>query len=240
MKTTFTAFYLTCLSLFLLAASNQVFANGCTMQTIDTYLSKGFTHDQVVSLCASAAPATPSTASSASIQQQIQAEVKRQVQQQVNTSVDKQIQQQIQHAQASNNLAPSGSHDELYFATVIKGTPINLEDDVLSYNTRECAVYGEEDISGIRDKACVNTKISIYFDNLKVIRAQKGIMLIRKHELIVKGKITREYLGVSHLDKYQMVEVDKQLPLSMETFNIPVADGIDPKNVAARLNRFIN
>ena len=117
---------------------------------------------------------------------------------------------------------------------------MNLDDDKLSYQTRECAVYGEEDISGIRDKACTDTLINIHFDGLKVIRAQKGILLIRKHELIVQGNITREYLDVSHLDKYKMAEVKKQLPLTMDTFNIPVANGIDPKNVVARLNRFIN
>jgi len=216
--------------------SSQVLANNCSMQQIDKYLDRGFSHQQVVTMCAS---------SSETIQEQIQIEVQKQVQEQVQVQVEEKVEQQInqqvrQQIQQASDLPVSGSHDQLYFATVIDGTPVNLEEDSLSYKTRECAVYGEIDITEMRDKACLPTRITIYFDGLKVIKAQKGIPLLRKQQLIVKGTIKREYLDTSYLDEYKMIEVKKQLSLSMNSFNIPVKSGINPSDVVARLNRFIN
>ena len=207
------------------------------MDKIDQYLNKGFTHDQVVTMCMGSS-ATP--ISSEAIQHQIQLEVKKQVGTQVNQKVDQRVKEQMQHAQQTGQMPTSASLDQLYFATVLKGTPVNLEEGSLSYETRECVEYGEIDITQLRDKACLPTRITIFFDGLKVVSAQKAIPLIREHELIVQGDITREYLDTSRLDKYKMREVDKQLPLQINRFNIPVNDGIDPKKVQARLNRFIN
>jgi hypothetical protein len=215
-------------------STGNTLANSCTMQKIDAYLNKGFTHDQVVSLCASA-PASPEA-----IQDQIQKEVQKQVGTQVNKKVDQRVKEQIQHVQQTGQMPTSASLDQLYFATVLNGTPVNLEEGALSYETRECVEYGEIDITQLRDKACLPTRITIFFDGLKVISAQKAIPLIREHELIVQGNITRQYLDTSRLDKYKMREVNKQLPLQINRFNIPVNDGIDPKKVQARLNRFIN
>jgi hypothetical protein len=224
------------IALCIMVFSGNALAN-CTMDKIDQYLSKGFTHAQVVTMCAgsSAAPV-----SSEAIQQQIQLEVQKQVGTQVNQKVDQRVKQQMQHVQQTGQMPTSASLDQLYFATVLKGTPVNLEEDSLSYETRECVEYGEIDITQLRDKACLPTRITIFFDGLRVISAQKAIPLIREHELIVQGNITREYLDTSRLDKYKMREVDKQLPLQISRFNIPVNDGIDPKKVQARLNRFIN
>lgn len=158
----------------------------------------------------------------------------------MHQKVDDRVQQQMQHAQQTGQMPTSASLDQLYFATVLKGTPINLTEDTLSYETRECVEYGEIDITQLRDKACLPTRITILFDGLKVLSAQKAIPLIREYELIVQGSITRDYLDTSRLDKYKMKEITKQLPLKFSRFNIPVNDGIDPKKVQARLNRFIN
>jgi len=236
-NTTFGVKTVACIAFgLLIAQSSQVLANNCSMQQIDKYLDRGFSHQQVVTMCAS---------SSESIQEQIQVEVQKQVQEQVQVQVEEKVEQQVsqqvrQQIQQASDLPVSGSHDQLYFATVLKGTPVNLEEDSLSYETRECAVYGEIDITEMRDKACLPTRITIYFNDLKVISAQKGIPLLRKQQLIVKGTIKREYLDTSYLDKYKMIEVKKQLSLSMSSFNIPVKSGINPNDVVARLNRFIN
>lgn len=204
--------------------STNAMANNCSMQQIDQYLKKGFSHDQVVKLCTATAPkAQQAPVASGNLYDSLSGTTS-------NTASPA--------TQSSPQTA--NSEDQLYFATVLEGSPVKVSNDKLSYESKECAVYGERDISETRDKACIRSRVNIIFDGLQVVRAQKGVMLIREQELIVKGNITREYLDTGKLNKYQMQAVQSQLPMEMTTLNIPVKKGINPKDVVARLNRFIN
>lgn len=208
--------------------SSNTFANNCSMQQIDQYLQKGFSHDQVIKLCTTAKPAQhqpPAPTSNGNLYDAISGK---------NTNTANPSPSTQGTPVSANN------EDQLYFATVLEASPVTVSNDKLSYESKECAVYGEIDMTQLRDKACIRSKVTVNFDGLKVVRAQKSIPLIRDQALLVKGNITREYLDTGKLNEYQMQAVQEQLPMTMSTIDIPVKKGINPEDVVARLNHFIN
>lgn len=200
-------------SILLLAYTSNTFANSCSESNISFYLKNGFTHDQIVKLCVT--NKTQPTTSYAP-----------------HTAIPSPL------------TAPSiqNNHDkeQLYFETVINADPVILRNDKLSFDRRECAVYGELDMTETRDKICINTRTHINLKGLQIIRVTKGIPLIRKQEFLVKGVITREYLNdTSQISHYKMDAINRQLPTHPDKIQIPIRSGIDPKIVARKLNRYL-
>lgn len=203
------------------------FANNCSMQQIDQYLKKGFTHDQVVKLCTTAKPAPQQPAAPVSSNGDLYEGLSGKSPKTANPT-------------PQTSTQPANNEDQLYFATVLDASPVIVSRDKLSYESKECAVYGDMDITQMRDKACIHSRVNIPFAGLTIISAQKSIPLIRDQELMIKGNITREYIDTGNLNQYQMQAVQEQLPLIVNQLDIPVKKGINPKDVATRLNRFIN
>jgi len=201
-------------SLLLLSTSNLM-ANSCSKADIDYYLQRGFTHDQVIRLCAGS-PSANNTQGSPLPQHHASATPT------------------MNYAQSNELIA-----DRVYFETVLDAKATKLTPSELSYTAKECLKYGEENLGGLRDKACVNSQISINFKGLKVIKAVKGIMLIRDQEMILQGNIHREYLNYTALPHKQQSIIRARLPTNPQTLNLPVRKGIDPKQVASKLQKYI-
>jgi hypothetical protein len=213
-------------ALTLISVSQLATASSCSKADVDHYLKSGFTHDQVVKLCTEAS----SSRSSGSLYQSISKPAQP-------TSAP--IASGNATTTTVSTVSRGGrSEDQVYFETVIEGSPVTLSNDKLIFERKECAVYGELDMTQTRDKACVNTRTTINLKGLEVIRATKGIVLLKPQELIVKGSITREYLNISRLNKYQSAAVKEQLPINPGKFNIPVKKGIDPNTVAGKLKKY--
>ena len=197
--------------------SNNTLAGSCSKNDIDHYLKSGFTHDQVVKLCETA--------------------VAKPV---VNTPYQAPVATTPAIAQPYSAPAPAASQDanQLYFETVINANPVTLSGDSLIFERKECATYGDIDMTQTRDKACVNTRTTIQLKGLQIIRAQKAILMVRKQELVVKGTITREYLDLANHNKYKIAAIQQQLPAHPEELNIPVKKGIDPTRVVVKLKAY--
>ncbi|HHL19740.1 MAG TPA: hypothetical protein ENJ33_08390 [Thiothrix sp.] len=196
--------------------SNNTLAGSCSKNDIDHYLKSGFTHDQVVKLCETpvARPA-------------------------VNTPYQAPVATTPATAQPYNALAPTSQDaNQLYFETVINANPVTLSGDSLIFERKECATYGDIDMTQTRDKACVKTRTTIQLKDLQIIRAQKAILMVRKQELVVKGTITREYLDLAKHNKYKIAAIQQQLPAHPEELNIPVKKGIDPTRVVTKLKAY--
>ncbi len=201
-------------SISLLLASPSLLANSCSKADIDYYLQRGFSHDQVIRLCAGNATQS-STSQSTS---------------QTNTAAP------LAMNRPQNNELIA---DRVYFETVLNAQSANLTPTYLSYTTKECIKYGEENLGGLRDKACVNSHIKVNFKGLKVIKAIKGILLIRDQEMVLQGNISREYLNYNSLSPAQQAVIRNKLPTHPNRLDFPVRKGIDPKLVAQKLKKYV-
>ncbi len=193
--------------------NNNALAGSCSKNDIDHYLKSGFNHDQIVKLCSTAAVKPAPVAYQAPV---------------------------AAVAPTYKTPAPVASQDanQLYFETVINANPVTLSGNSLIFERKECATYGDIDMTQTRDKACVNTRTTIQLKGLQIIRAQKAILMVRKQELVVKGHITREYLDLAKHNKYKVAAIQKQLPAQPEELNIPVKKGIDPTRVVIKLKAY--
>ena len=122
-----------------------------------------------------------------------------------------------------------------YFESAIDASNIKYDGKQLSYQLRECAQYGETAITGLQQEACVNTRINIILANLEIVTATKGVFLLKKQRLEVKGDIKRELLNINLLSKEKADHVRAQFKANPESINIPVNSSYDPKQIAKRL-----
>ncbi len=205
-------------------------ANSCKISDIDYYLQRGFSHEQVVQLCSSSSvasvpPVTQQQSTSAHVASTLPPSIKNTNNRGVLTNPQNNI---------NNNTA-----EQLYFATVLNATSAKINPTSLSYTSKECVEYGEVNITGMKDKVCADTRITIQLNGLQILRANKGVFLLREQELLVRGNIQREYLNINSFSSSKKVELRSQLPTNPSQLNLPVRKGIDPKQVATRLKKFI-
>lgn len=204
---------------FCLLASNNLMANSCTKADIDYYLQRGFTHNQVVRLCANSPAQNPVRLNTSSPVIN-------------NTSRDYQT--------PSNSLQAGLSEDRVYFETVLKqAKTASLTPSSLSYVSRECIKYGEENLAGLKSKVCANTRVTVNFKGLQILKAAKGVFLIRDQQMLVQGDIQREYLDIDTLPPAKQAVIRAQLPSKPRRIDLPVRKGIDPKRVADKLKKYI-
>lgn len=207
------------------AFNSNAIAADCSPNDVDHYLDSGFSHEQIVKLCTGSQDLTPAKGAQ-----------KDDSQPNSMTEDKAPIESQIGH-EAPN--ISSSREDEIYFETVIVGNPVSLTPEKLIFERKECVEYGEINISGIRDKVCVNTLTTIDFDGLQILEASKAVFLIREQTLRVKGTISRVYLDISKHKKHKAAEIKKQLSTHPAHLNIPVTQGIDPQDVALRIKRYL-
>ena len=210
-------------SVSLLLSSSCLMANSCSKADIDYYLQRGFSHEQVIRLCADSMGSNSTTQSPSATQEYGG-----------GTTIPASSSPAFNRSQNYELTA-----DRVYFETVLNAKSANLTPTHLSYTAKECIKYGEENLGGLRDKACVNSHITVNFKGLKVIKAIKGILLIRDQEMVLQGNINREYLNYNSLSPAQQAVIRAKLPTQPNRLDLPVRKGIDPKLVAQKLKKYI-
>ena len=233
--------FVTILISFLFAASSA-WANACSKEDIDFYLKRGFTHEQVVRLCSNA----PVMMQKSAPAQQIPAPVS--TQQTAPTPVQTMpapavttVTPPVETAVPTIAPAPKPAASEvsqsdlIYFKTAINSDQVDLTPDALTYLLGGCIKYGDADFNGFKEEACVKTRTTISRKGLQVVEAQKGILLIRDQKLIVAGDIKREVLDADKLKPKKRNAFLAEYALNPGQLNVPVRSGIDPRDVAARL-----
>lgn len=191
--------------------STQVLAEtDCSKEAIGFYLDKGFTPEQVSRMCQVSTHGDTN-----------------------GSTVDESI------TSAKGQAADAGRNEDLvFFNKAILSDKLTVTPQTLTYIRDECVRYGEEDIyTNWRPKVCGVLKTTITRMGLVVLRAVKGIPIIRDTELLVKGEIHREVLNLDSLNSKDRETFGKILQPWPETFDIQIREDADPKEIAARLPR---
>ena len=139
--------------------------------------------------------------------------------------------------QAQQN-APQ-SADQAYLAAALDGKNITLNQNQLSYSSKECAEYGPPNNTDLIEKACVNSTVTINFAGLKIKKMSSGLFLIKDAQFLVEGNLKRDYLNLGSVRRQEKSEVLRLLPTNPKQVNIPLRRGIDPEEVAQRLRKYI-
>ncbi|MEE9325927.1 MAG: hypothetical protein V3U71_01435 [Cocleimonas sp.] len=209
---------LTTLAFSSLYPAEILLANSCSKADITFYLQKGFSHDQVMKLCGT----TTTAAQASSVQTQ-------RVPQAPNTNYTSITQRQ------SN----STRETQVYLEAAFKANDVMLTPPLLTYTSKECVEHGPQNNTDLNTEACIDSKITINLNGLKIIKASKGIFLIKNTELIVEGNVKREYINIDSIRRQDRNIIETMLPTNPKQINLPIKSGINPDQVAKKLKPYI-
>ncbi len=205
---------LSVLSAITFFSSSNALANSCSKTDIDYYLQRGFTNAQVVQLCSSPA----------GVQSNAQ-------------SYQAPSQAQAQQNQQNNQLR----EDQSYLSAALDADSVTMSSQGLTLLPRECIEYGPSSSRASADMVetiCVNTKLKIDFAGMKINRASKGFFLVKDATVNVKGKIQREFIGISALRRQDREAILERLSANPDKVVLKIRRGIDPSTVANRLSKY--
>jgi len=230
--------------LALITQAGQAYA-ACSQSEVDHYLSKGFTTDQITSLCT--APPTPQTTGQPDTPAQ-PAELAVPVPVLIpppeavspaGTTIET-PQPAPQSVEQSSGQMAAGDDTEQFLRTAIKGKDILLTNDALHYTLEMCIQYGEEDLFGFTAKTCPDVKFVVGLKGLDVLSTGKEHYLFGTGEVKVQGKIEREIIG-------QLEDLSpRERRLALKKFEkgdktvIPIREDISLDRVQAVLEQLAN
>jgi len=143
----------------------------CSRDDVTFYLDKGFSTEQITTMCSASSTTTGSDA--------------------LQPGTGSEHQGSEQHSSA---LAVGGN--ALFLQRAIKAQKINLGSDSLNYTQKICIQYGEEDLYGFTPKTCPNVRFMISLNDLKVLDTGKKYYFYGTSEVRVKSSaIKREIIG---------------------------------------------
>jgi hypothetical protein len=145
-------------------ASSQAYA-ACSRDDVEFYLAKGFTNDQITTLC---------SVSSDSVNDQANA---------------------TKQNNEENFNAATIDDKELFLKTAIKAKNIYLDNDSLHYTHEVCVEYGEEDLFGFAPKVCPQVEFIIALKGLEVIDTGKQHYFYGTEEIRIRSAVKREIIG---------------------------------------------
>ena len=134
---------------------------------------------------------------------------------------------------------PPQSADQAYLAAALDAKNITLNQNQLSYSSKECAEYGPPNNTDLIEEACVNSTVTVNFAGLKIKKMSSGLFLIKDAQFLVEGNLKRDYLNLGSVRRQEKSEVLRLLPTNPKQVNIPLRRGIDPEEVAQRLRKYI-
>ena len=137
----------------------------CSRDDVEFYLGKGFSTDQITTLCSES-----------------------------STPGDNVSDSETQNGDQPSATDAAGE-SELFLKAAIKAKKIYLDSDYLHYTQKVCIQYGEEDLYGFTPKVCPNVKFIITLKDLEVIDTGKKYYFYGTPEVRVKSKIKREIIG---------------------------------------------
>ena len=204
-----TAFNKTSLILMttLIGLSHNAYS-ACSRGDVDYYFSKGFSTDQITTLCGSASSSQTSTTNKES-----------------STIIKTSEQQPV-----SNN------GTQLFLREAIKGRNVVLANNTLAYTLKVCINYGEEDLYGFAPEACPNVRFHIALKDLEVKEPVKRTFF-SPHEIEIKGNITRSIIDGLEKHKAEDQALILKLLESGNKTIIPVRDDISIDKVFQTLNQ---
>jgi len=178
----------------------------CSRDDIEFYLDKGFTPDQITSLCAS--PADPAG--------------------QPDTSTEESAGEDVQPVQPEEAVGAAAAvhpdDNEQFLQRAIKAKDIQVSGDSLDYTLQICVEYGDRDLFGFAPKACPDVRFEIARDGLEVTKVGKKYFFFGTPQVKVTAGIKREIVGgLKKQDlEYQQLILDK-IEQGNET-GIPIRD----------------
>lgn len=198
------------LTLLLLGCSASVYAAvDCTPESIELYLQKGFSHDQVVKLCSEPEEAKTSVST------------------------------QINRTQINPESEPMSQREmEFYFTTKIKANDLKLTSQYLSFTSKECFQQGDSEMIIYNDRVCGLIRTELKLPGLEIVNAEKGAFVFRDTELLVKTDINRSVVNADKMHGKSLKLLQKLLDTTPEQYNIPLRDDVDPEQVASRLIQY--
>ncbi|WP_299877382.1 hypothetical protein [uncultured Cocleimonas sp.] len=131
------------------------------------------------------------------------------------------------------------SADQAYLAAALDAKNVTLNQNQLSYSSKECAEYGPPNNTDLIEEACVNTTVTVNFAGLKIKKLSNGLFLIKDAQFLVEGDLRRDYLNLNKVRRQEKSEVLRLLPTNPKRVNIPIRRGIDPEEVAQRIRKYI-
>ncbi len=134
--------------------------------------------------------------------------------------------------------SPQGE-DQAYLAAALDAKNVTLNQNQLSYTSKECAEYGPPNNTDLIEEACVNSTVTVNFAGLKIKKIANGFFLIKDAQFLVEGNLKRDYLNLGSVRRQEKSEVLRLLPTNPKQVNIPIRRGIDPEDVAQRLRKYI-
>ncbi len=199
----------TLLMLAALAAGN-VWA-GCSRDDIDYYLSRGFSHDQVVRLCG-----TQPAPSQKTLTDQTPAPAKT-----ANQPPD------------SQDLLV----EQTYLQAVMDAEAVKLGPDTVAIIQERCFPYGEENAIGFREEACGRMVTTIDRQGMEITRVVDPVFLLRDGILRIRARITRQMAFRKKIRAADKKAFFQDYPKQSDTLDIPLKKGNKPSEVAEHLKK---
>lgn len=186
-------------------------AADCSREDVDHYLSKGFTPEQIVSLCGDASEAPPSpepppAASSA--------------------------------GGAADSDESRRALDYLDQATRAEKWHID-EEGVLSFSHPVKVVFGEEDVFGNRERVRPYIDVSLKLSELRIVGLSKRIPLLRRGSVTLSGEMWLEAVGEEGFEDDERAAIQAYLEerRTNQTFELEAEPGGDIEQVRRELDR---
>jgi len=191
-----------------LASIPHISNAACSRDDVQFYLDKGFSTDQITTLCDTA----PSTKKNSQ-----------------NINPTSKTKEKIYKATSNDT--------ELFLREAIKGRDVSLTNESLAYTLKFCIQYAEEDQYGFAPKACPNVRFSIKLKDLEVKEPGKKYLFFNPDEIEIKGSISREVISGLEKYKSEEQTLILQLLESGNKTTIPVRDDISLEKIFKTLKQ---
>ncbi len=189
--------------------SGQAYAT-CSRDDVEFYLDKGFTNDQITTLCSAPSVSENNPA---------------------NTT---------KQNNEENSNAATVDDKELFLKTAIKAKNIYLQDNSLHYTHEVCIEYGEEDLFGFTPKVCPQVEFIIALKGLEVIDTGKQHYFYGTEEIRVRSAVKREIIGELKQQKLEDRKLILEKFEKGNEVAIPVRGDFSPNRVKQVLLQLAN
>ncbi len=213
--------------LIALSAAPAALQAACSRADVEFYLDKGFSHEQITAICSQAEAPKPET--SAFEPENVKPH------RQSPSATKKTTRKENPPRQRFTDLP----EHEKTLLTAIKGKNVTVNDDHIAYTLERCIDYGENDLFGFKNTACVKERFTIGLQNLEIIESGKKFIFLGRGEIRVRGNIRRDILsGLEKLKGKDRILVEKKLESGNETV-IPVRDEFSLERIRAILRDLV-
>ena len=126
----------------------------------------------------------------------------------------------------------SQNPNERFLQTAIDGRDITLSPDTLTYTSRVCIEYGEEDLTGFTPTACPDVKYTISLNGLVFDGVKKEYMFFGRTVARVEGQADRQVVGNFNIKSNQDRKKVLRLIDTGNVTNIPMRSGISSDEIS--------